>query len=322
MLKQWFSTAAVALGLAIAGPALAQTYPTKPVRIVVPFAAGSATDIMARIIADELRNAFGQPFIVDNKPGGSAQIGAEIVAKAPPDGYTLFITTNTSHAANPFLFKKLSYDPVKDFAPVANIMHIPVILVTNAKSNIGSLAELVAYAKANPGKVSFGYGNSIGQVVGASFAKQTGIEVITVPYKSTPQAITDVLSGQITYSVADMASAQGFVKDGRLKALGASSAKRMALLPDVPAIAELPGLDGFEVIAWVAMFAPAGTPKDIVDKLNAAVRAALAKPEVKDRIAGFAAEPAPGTAEDLAVFVQAQLKSWGKSIKDAGIQPE
>ncbi len=322
MLKQWFGAAYMALALATTGPALGQAWPTKPVRVVVPFAAGSATDIMARIIADELRNTFGQAFIVDNKPGASAQIGAEIVAHAPPDGYTLFITTNTSHAANPFLFKKLPYDPVKDFAPVANIMHIPVIIVTNAKSNFGNLADLVAYAKANPGKVSFGYGNSIGQVVGASFAKQTGINVITVPYKSTPQAITDLLSGQITYSVADMASAQGFVKDGRLKALGASSARRMALLPDVPAIAETSGLAGFEVIAWVAMFAPAGTPKEIVDKLNAAVRAALAKPEVKEKIAGFAAEPAPGTAEDLAAFVQSQLVSWGKSIKDAGIEPQ
>ena len=314
--------AGLALGLAVAVPAFGQAWPTRPVKIVVPFAAGSATDIMARIIAEDLRAALGQPFIIDNKPGGSAQIGAELVAKSPNDGYTLFVTTNTSHSANPYLFKKLNYDPVKDFAPVANIMRIPVILVVNPKSNINSLAELVAYAKANPGKASFGYGNSIGQVVGASFAKQTGLEVITVPYKSTPQAITDLLGGQLTYAVADMASAQAFVKDGRLKPLGISSGKRMAMAPDIPAIAEHPGLSSFEVIAWVGMFAPAGTPKDIVDKLNAAVRTSLAKQEVKDKIASFASEPAPGTADDLAAFVQAQLASWGKSIKDAGIQPE
>ena len=322
MLKALRYLAAFAAALTVAVPALSQGYPNKTVRIVVPFAAGSATDIMARIIADDLRVALGQPFIIDNKPGGSAQIGAEMVARAPPDGYTLFITTNTSHSANPFLFKKLNYDPVKDFAPVANIMRIPVIMVVDLKSGINSLTELVAYAKANPGKASFGYGNSIGQVVGASFAKQTGLEVITVPYKSTPQAITDVLGGQVTFAVADMASAQGFVKDGRLKALGVSSAKRMALHPEIPAIAELPGLAGFEVIAWVGMFGPAGTPKDIVDKLNAAVIASLAKQDVKDKIAGFAAEPAPGSPEDLAVFVSAQLASCGKSIKDAGIQPE
>ena len=322
MLKYFRLSAALALGLVVAAPALSQGYPNRPVKIVVPFAAGSATDIMARVLAEDLRASLGQPFIIDNKPGGSAQIGAELAAKAPADGYTLFVTTNTSHSANPYLFKKLNYDPVKDFAPVANIMRIPVIIVVNPKSGITSLAELVAYAKANPGKASFGYGNSIGQVVGASFAKQTGLEVITVPYKSTPQAITDVLGGQVTYAVADMASAQGFVKDGRLKALGVSSAKRMALQPDIPAISEMPGIGSFEVIAWVGMFAPAGTPKDIVDKLNAAVRAALAKQDVKDKIASYAAEPMPGTSEEFTAFVNAQLVSWGKSIKDAGIQPE
>src|SRR6266436_2627608 len=211
-------------GIVCVQTALAQPYPTKPVRIVVPFAAASATDIMARIIADELRATFDQAFVIDNKPGASAQIGAELVAKAPPDGYTLFVTTNTSHSANPFLFKKLPYDPIKDFTPIAGIMRIPVIVVVNPKLPVNSLSELVAYGKANPGKVSFGYGNSVGQVVGASFAKRTGLDVITVPYKSTPQSITDLLGGQISYSVADMASGQSFVKEGRLKALAVSSA--------------------------------------------------------------------------------------------------
>ena len=314
--------AVLAAGIAFAQPAMGQAYPNRSVRIVVPFAAGSATDIVARIIADELRQTLGESFIVDNKPGGSAQIGAEMVARAAPDGYTLFVTTNTSHSANPYLFKKLSYDPVKDFAPVANIMRIPVILVVSPKLPVSNLNELVAHGKANPGKLSFGYGNSIGQVTGASFAKRTGLDVITVPYKSTPQVITDLLGGQIGYGVVDMASGQAYVKDGRLKALAVSSAKRSALMPDLPAIAETPGLEGFEVIAWVAMFAPAGTPRDIVDKLNAGVRKALAKQEVKDKIASFASEPAPGSPEDLAMFVKEQLASWGRSIKEAGIQPE
>jgi tripartite-type tricarboxylate transporter receptor subunit TctC len=312
----------VALGVLAAPLASAQPYPNRPVRMVVPFAAGSATDIMGRIIAEELRAAFNQPVVVDNKPGASAQIGAEIVAKAPPDGYTLFMTTNTSHSANPYLFKKINYDPIKDFAPVANVMRIPVIIVVDPKLPVRTLAELVSYAKANPGKVSFGYGNSIGQVVGASFAKRSGIEVITVPYKSTPQAITDTIGGQVSYSVADMASGQSFVKSGQLRALGVSSLKRSPLMPELPAIAETPGLEGFEVIAWVALFAPAGTPKDVVDKLNAVVRRSLDKPEIKDKIAGFASEPAPGSPEDLAAFVREQLVSWGKSIKEAGIQPE
>ena len=312
----------VALGVLAAPLASAQPYPNRPVRMVVPFAAGSATDIMGRIIAEELRAAFNQPVVVDNKPGASAQIGAEIVAKAPPDGYTLFMTTNTSHSANPYLFKKINYDPIKDFAPVANVMRIPVIIVVDPKLPVRTLAELVAYAKANPGKVSFGYGNSIGQVVGASFARRSGIEVITVPYKSTPQAITDTIGGQVSYSVADMASGQSFVKSGQLRALGVSSLKRSPLMPELPAIAETPGLEGFEEIAWVALYAPAGTPKDDVDKLNAVVRRSLDKPEIKDKIAGFASEPAPGSPEDLAAFVREQLVSWGKSIKEAGIQPE
>ena len=241
--------------------AWSQEYPSKPIKIVVPFAAGSATDIVARLLADELRAAFNQNFVVDNKPGASAQIGAELVAKSPADGYTLFVTTNTSHSANPFLFKKLPYDPIKDFAPVAGFMNIPVIVVVDPKLPINSLQDLVAYAKARPGQVSFGYGNSIGQVVGASFAKAAGIEVVSVPYKSSPQAMTDVMGGQVVYGITDMAAGQAIVKAGKLRALGVSSEKRSSLMPDLPAISETPGLAGFELTAWVAMFAPAGTPK-------------------------------------------------------------
>ena len=310
------------VGIASSHMAWGQGYPNKPVRIVVPFAAGSATDIVARLLADELRVAFNQNFIVDNKPGASAQIGAEHVAKATPDGYTLFVTTNTSHSANPFLFKKLPYDPIKDFAPVAGIMNIPVIVVVDPKLPINSMQDLVAYAKARPGKVSFGYGNSIGQVVGASFAKSAGIEVVSVPYKSSPQAMTDVMGGQVSYGVTDMAAGQSLVKAGKLRAIGVSSEKRSPLMPDLPAISEAPGLSGFDVIAWIAMFAPAGTPKEIVDRLSVEVRKALAKPEIKERLIQFAGEVTPSTPDQLAAFVRAQLASWGKRIKEAGIEPE
>jgi tripartite-type tricarboxylate transporter receptor subunit TctC len=313
---------ALVLGLAAGTGAGAQTWPVKPVRVVVPFAVGSATDIVGRLVAEELRGTLGQPFLIDNKPGGSAQIGAEIVARAPADGYTLFLTTNTSHSANPHLFRKLNYDPIRDFAPVANVMRIPVIIVVDPKLPVRTLSDLIAYARAQPGKVSFGYGNSIGQVVGASVARRAGLDVVTVPYKSTPQAITDTISGQIGFSVADMASGQSFVKSGQLRALAVSSARRSSLMPELPAIAETPGLEGFEVIAWVALFAPAGTPREIVDRLNAGVRAALDKPEIREKIAGFASEPAPGSPEDLATFVREQFASWGRSIREAGIQPE
>ncbi len=315
-----FATVAVTLALSTA--ATAQWSPTRAVRVVVPFAAGSATDIVARLLADELRGALGQGFVIDNKPGASARIGAEAVATAPADGYTLLVTTNTSHSANPHLFKKLNYDPVRDFAPVGGIMHIPVIIVVHPKTPLNSLQDLIDHARARPGKVSYGYGNSIGQVTGAAFAKAAGIDVIATPYKSSPQAMTDLLGEQIGYAVTDMAAGQALVKSGKLKALAVSSEKRSSIMPELPTMAETPALAGFELVAWVAMFAPAGTPPEIVNRLSAEVRKALAKPEVRERIASFAADVTPSNPEQLGAFVRAQLTSWGKRIKDAGIEPE
>ncbi len=307
---------------AYASSAFSQAYPNKPVRIVVPFAAGSATDIVARLLADELRGAFDQSFIVDDKPGASARIGAEAVAKAAPDGYTLLVTTNTSHSANPHLFKKLSYDPVKDFAPIGGIMNIPVIVVVNPKLPVNSLKELIDHAKARPGKVSYGYGNSIGQVTGAAFARAADLDVIATPYKSSPQAMTDLMGEQIVYAVTDMAAGQALVNTGKLKALAVSTDRRSSLMPDLPTMAETPALAGFQLVAWVAMFAPAGTPAEIVNRLNVEMNKALAKPEVKARIASFSAEVTPSSPEQLGVFVKDQLASWGKRIKDAGIEAE
>jgi tripartite-type tricarboxylate transporter receptor subunit TctC len=322
MLNRLKLFAVLIAGLAGVPSAWSQAYPNHPVRVVVPFAAGSATDIVARLLADEFRAAFDQSFIVDDKPGASARIGAEAVAKAPADGYTLLVTTNTSHSANPFLYKKLSYDPIKDFAPVGGIMTIPVIVVVNPKLPVHSLQELIAYAKARPGKVSYGYGNSIGQVTGAAFAKAAGIDVIATPYKSSPQAMTDLMGEQIVYAVTDMAAGQALVSSGKLRALAVSSEKRSGLMPDLPTMGETPALAGFELVAWVAMFAPAGTPPEIVNKLSAEVRKSLAKPEIRERIASYSADVLPSTPGQLGVFVKAQLASWGKRIKDAGIEPE
>jgi tripartite-type tricarboxylate transporter receptor subunit TctC len=314
--------AILCLGAVVAAPAWSQTYPERPVRIVVPFAAGSATDIVTRLIADELREALGQPFVVDNRPGGSAQIGAEAVARAAPDGYTLFSTTNTSHSANPHLFKKLNYDPIKDFAPIASIMRIPVVIVIDPKLGIDTLQQLVDHGKANPGKLAFGYGNSIGQVVGASFARRTGIDVKVVSYKSTPQVIQDILGGHIHYGVSDLASGQSFIRSGQLRPLGVSSRSRSAVLPEVQAMSEVAGLENFEVIAWVAMFAPAGTPQPIIDRLNGVVVKALEKPHVRERISGYAADVAPSSPQELGTFVASQLDSWGQAIREAGIEPQ
>ena len=325
-MRHWLKLIAVFtagfMGALLAPSAMGQAYPSKPVRIVVPFAAGSATDIVARLLADELRVALDQSFIVDDRPGASARIGAEAVAKAAPDGYTLLVTTNTSHSANPHLFKKLNYDPVKDFAPIGGIMNIPVIVVVNPKLPVHSLKELIDYAKARPGKVSYGYGNSIGQVTGAAFARAAGIDVIATPYKSSPQAMTDLLGGQVDYAVTDMAAGQALVSTGKLKALAVSTDRRSSLMPDLPTMAETPALAGFQLVAWVAMFAPAGTPAEIVNRLSVEMNKALAKPEVKARIASFSAEVTPSSPEQLGVFVKEQLASWGKRIKDAGIEPE
>ena len=322
-MRKCFTIAALFVAsLASAPGAWGQSYPNRSVKVVVPFAAGSATDIVARLLADELRSALGQGFVIDNKPGASARIGAEAVATASADGYTLLVTTNTSHSANPHLFKKLSYDPVRDFAPVSGIMHIPVIIVVHPKTPLNSLQDLIDHARARPGKFSYGYGNSIGQVTGAAFAKAAGIDVIATPYKSSPQAMTDLLGEQIGYAVTDMAAGQALVKSGKLKALAVSSEKRSSIMPDLPTMAETPALAGFELVAWVAMFAPAGTPPDIVNRLSTEVRKALAKPEVRERIASFAADVTPSNPEQLGAFVRAQLSIWGKRIRDAGIEPE
>jgi len=322
MLKFIARAALLAACAAAAPSAFSQAYPNHTVRIIVPFAAGSATDIAARIMADELRIALGQNFIIDNKPGASASIGAEAAAKAAPDGYTLLVTTNTSHSANPHLFKTLPYDPIKDFAPVSGIMNIPVIIVVNPKMPVKNLQELIAYSKERPGKVSYGFGNSIGQVAAASFTKAAGIDVIATPYKSTPPAMTDVMGGQIDFAVADLASAQALVKSGKLRALAVSSEKRFSQMPDLPTMNETPALAGFELVAWVAMFAPAGTPPEIVARLSSEVRKSLAKPEIRDKIISFSAEPTPSTPEQLGAYVKAQLANWGRRIKDAGILPE
>ncbi|MFN0160959.1 MAG: Bug family tripartite tricarboxylate transporter substrate binding protein [Burkholderiales bacterium] len=312
----------ILLAAAVATSAQAQNYPNRPVKVVVPFAAGSATDIVARLVADDLRATLGQGFVIDNKPGASARIGAEAVATAPPDGYTLLVTTNTSHSANPHLFKKLSYDPIRDFAPISGLMNIPVIIVVHPKSTANTLQDLINLARARPGRLAYGYGNSIGQVTGAAFAKAAGIEVIATPYKSSPQAMTDLLGENISYAVTDMAAGQALVTSGKLRALAVSSERRSAIMPDLPTMAETPALAGFELIAWVAMFAPAGTPPEIVNRLSAEVRKSLARPEVRERIAGFAADVAPSSPEQLAVFVRSQLASWGRRIRDAGIEPE
>ena len=309
-----------ALLLVLSGFAAAQAYPDKPIRVLVPFAAGSGTDILARVVTEELRASMGANFVIDNRAGASGQIAAELVAKANPDGYTLFLSTNTPHSANPFLFKKINYDPVRDFDAVARMIYFVFILVVNPNSNIRTVPELIAHVKANAGRISYAFGNSTGQVNGAYFVSAAKIDALPVPYKSTPPAMTDLISGQVQFMFVDAASSQGNVKSGRLRAIAVMSDKRSDLFPDLPAVGET--VPGFDTVPWAGMFAPAGTPKAVINKLNAEIVKAINKPAVNQRLAEMGLAPGSSTPAELDRFVKEQLAAWGKKIKDAGIQPE
>jgi tripartite-type tricarboxylate transporter receptor subunit TctC len=298
----------------------AQTYPSKAVRLVVPFPAGSATDQVARVIGAELQSALGQPFVVENKPGAQGSIAATEVARAAPDGYTLMVGTNTPLAANPSLFKKLNYDPAKDFAPVARLSTISFMIMVRPDFPAKSFKEFLAHAKANPGKLSAGYGSAGSQVSQAMLRSMGKIDFIDVPYKGLPQAITDVLGGQISFTFADLANALAQIKGGKLRGIAVTSAKRSPLAPDVPAIAE--ELSGYELIAWFALVAPAGTPAPVVARLHEITAASLAKPEVAARFAALGTDVAPMNPEQLAGFIRSEIVKFGRLAKEAGIQPE
>ena len=301
---------------------LAQAYPNRPLKIVVAFAAGSGSDIIARILADDLRHALNQPVVVENRPGASAQIAAEYVAKSAPDGYTLFATSNTAHSANPSLFKALRYDPLRDFTSISRVVTLPYVLVVPASSPLKSVADLVMRAAANPGKFNYGYGNSTSQLAGAAFVRQGKFDAAAVAYKSMPPALTDLMAGRLDFLFVDLTSAQGFLKSGHLRPIGFSLEKRYAQLPDVPAIAESPGYAGYEVTSWVGIVGPAGMPAGIVERLNAELRRTLAKPEVRDKLAALGSEVAASSPAEMDQFVRQQVDSWRSKIRAAGIEPE
>ena len=303
-------------------PAAAQSYPVRPVKMIVPFASGSGSDIVARILADELRKAFNQSFLVENKPGASAQIAAEAVVKSAPDGYTLFVTTNTANSANPWLFRKINYDPIKDFTPVARVTYHPYVLAVRADAGIGSVRDLVQKARANAGKLNYGYGSSTSQVAGAAFVTRAKVDVAAVPYKSMPSVLTDLIGGRLDFVFADLTSIHGHLQAGTLKPIAFTLDKRAAQLPNVPTVAETPGFEGYEVTSWIGIVGPAGLPKDIVDRLNAEVNRILQRPEIRTRLAELGGETAPGTPEQFAAFMRQQLESWRVQIQAAGIQPE
>jgi tripartite-type tricarboxylate transporter receptor subunit TctC len=310
----------LAAGLAFAGVAAAQSWPARPVKLVVPFPAGSATDQIARVVGQQLQEALGQPFVVDNKAGAQGSIAAAEVARSAPDGYTLMVTTNTPQAANVSLFKKLNYDPVKDFAPVARLGTISFVLMVRPDFPAKDLKAFIAHAKANPGKLSGGYGSAGSQVSQAMLRSMAKLDFVDVPYKGLPQAITDVLGGSITFTFADLANGLAQMKGGKLRPIAVTSEKRSPLAPEIPAFAE--ELPGYELIAWFALMAPAGTSPDTVARLHGIVDASLKKPDVAARFAALGTDVAPMNPRELGAFIQSEIAKWAKMTKEAGIEPQ
>jgi len=311
--------AVLALGLLPASSAFAQGYPTKPVRIVVPFTAGSATDILARTVGQKLSEAWGQSVVVENRPGAGGVIGAAIVAKAPGDGYTLLVHS-AAHASNPSIYSNLTFDTVKDFVEVVPLAGQPNVLSVAPSTGLKSVGDLVAAAKQKPGALNYASaGNGSGtHINGEKFKLAAGIDVLHIPYKGSPEAVTDTMAGRVTYYFAPISAALPQIRDGKLIALGVSTAKRSSVLPNVPTVAES-GVPGFDYNLWVGMFAPAGTPADLVEKINKDVIRVLATPEAKERLAALGADAMPMTPAEFKNFVQDEIADSAKVIKAAGI---
>ena len=309
---------AVVLAL-VATLACAQTYPTKPIRLVVPFPPGGATDILARDVAQKLTEAWGQSVIVDNRPGAGGNIGSELVAKAAPDGYTIEMGTVGTHAINASLYAKMPYDHVKDFTPVILVAGVPNVLVVNPSVPANSVAEIIAYAKANPGKLNFassGNGTSI-HLSGELFKVMAGVQITHIPYKGSTPALQDLLAGQVQMMFDNLPPSLPQIKAGKLRALAVTSATRAPALPDVPTLAES-GLPGFEASSWFGILAPAGTPAPIVAKLNGEIAKWLATPEAKEKLAKQGANAAGGSPDDFAKHIAAETAKWAKVVKDSG----
>jgi tripartite-type tricarboxylate transporter receptor subunit TctC len=300
-----------------AGVALAQGYPSKPIRIVVPFTAGSATDIMARIVGEKLGAAWGQTVVVENKPGAGGTVGSAFVAKSEPDGYTLLVVS-TGHVVNPVLYPGLSYDTVADFAGITPLASLPNVLVVGANSPIKSVSELIAAAKANPGKLNYasaGTGSAT-HVNAEKFRAITGIQATHIPFKGTPETITETVAGRVDFMFTPVLSSIPMIRDNRMRALAVSTAQRSSALPEVPTVAEA-AVPGFVFDFWIGLLAPAKTPRDVVNKLNQEVSKALAQPDVKERMAKLGGEPLPMTPERFDAFIREEHATLSGIMKGA-----
>ena len=304
-------------------PVMAQSYPTKPIRIIVPWTAGGTADTLARIVGQRLGESFGQQVLTDNRPGASGQIGTELVAKAAPDGYTLVLATTAPNSTAPSLYSKLAYDPMKDFAPISVVALTFYVLSVNPSVPVKNIAELVKLAKARPGQLNFSSpGNGTpNHLSGEMFKTMAGIQMQHIPFKGSAQAIADVIGGQIPLNFENVAVVLPHIKAGKVRALGVTSAQRNRFLPDVPTIAES-GYPGFEAVGWFGLMAPAATPRDVLNKLNAEAVRVLNLPEVNSRILSLGAEVKPTTMAEFEKFNRDQIVKWAKVIKESGARAD
>ena len=320
--KHIFRAAVIApLAVALATAASAQApYPNRNITLVLPFAAGSGTDTTTRLIGKEVGTALGVGMVIENKAGANGSIAASYVARSAPDGYTLFVTTNTTHSANPYLLKTMTYDPMKDFTPIARTGDLPFMLVINPEIPANSVAELIALAKKEPGKYSYASGSSSAIVSGATFARLAGLDLLHVPYKSSPPALTDVIAGRVSMMFVDVPTGLPHVKAKALKALAVTTKRKSALLPELPTMDET--VKGFDITSWQGWLGPANMPKDMVVKLNAEIRKVIERPDIKSQLAERGMEAFSGSPEEFEAFLKEQLVLWEKLIADAGIEKQ
>ena len=311
------------VGAVLSGPTLGQTYPSKPIRVVVPSAPGSPPDIRARWLAEKLAPTLGQPVVVDNKAGAAGSIGTEAAARSVPDGYTLLLVHQGTLAINPHLYARTGYDPIGDFAPVTRLVVSPMLLAVHPKTPVSSVADLIRLAREKPGQLTFGSGGTgtPPHMAGELFKRMAKIDVVHVPYKGASPALVDLMAGRLSYTIDSVAIQLTQVRAGKIKALAVTSAKRLGSLPDVPTVSES-GLTGFEYWSWMGICAPAGTPKEIVSQVNRAIVRVLGTPQAREWFAAQGGEPIGETPEQFAAFIKAEHAKWGAIVREAGIVVE
>jgi tripartite-type tricarboxylate transporter receptor subunit TctC len=319
--RRAFAWALPALAVWAAGMAFAQGYPAKPIKLVVPFPPAGGTDVLSRAIAQAITADAKWTLVIDNRPGAGGNIGLDAVAKSPPDGYTIAMGQTANLAVNPALYKSMSFDPLKDFAPIALVSSQPLILVVSVASPYKTLKELVDAARANPGKVNMASpsNGTIGHIAGELFQRRAGIKMTHIPYKGAGPALTDLIGGSVDCYFGNSQAVGGFLTAGRLRPLAVTSAKRLANLPDVPTVAEL-GYPGFEAATWSGLVAPAGTPPEIIARLNAEVNKALGTKEMKHKLDEDGSTPLGGTPQQFAEFIRSEHAKWGTAVREAGIK--